>query len=146
MSFEKKPVFIFSSAVSVQEETHVPAKIFHRGIGPEELMALKGCVRKSDPREFWHRSPLGDTISLESWVGQTVLFVAQDPTTRRELSSVPRTITACYEKPVAEVTVDELFGTIAELAMQQVGCTLQEFFDANEHFRGFTMAMVIRVD
>ncbi|MBI2607673.1 MAG: hypothetical protein HYW51_02510 [Candidatus Doudnabacteria bacterium] len=88
--------------------------------------------------EFWHQ--LG---GLGNWVGSDVDLVAVDKPGGRELGRVRRTIAACYEKPVAEVTSTELDGTMAQLAMQQAGCSLQEFFDAGQ--QSFTTAMVIRL-
>lgn len=102
----------------------------------EELNELRGCVRKSDPSEFWHASG-----SLEHWVGKQVRFVLKQ--NGREQASVPRIIESISEKPAYKVSATNLEGTLAAIAMCKMDMTFLQFF--HNILGGHDLAMVIRV-
>lgn len=131
-----KKIVLVQNLDSLVAGTNVPPKIFHVGITPDQLGELRGCVRKSDPNDFWHHGG-----SLEQWVGQQVLLVLRRGNT--ELARELRVIESMSEKPAEEVTEADLEGTLAAIAMSEGEMTFLEFF--RDVHGGKDLAMVIRV-
>jgi hypothetical protein len=113
-----------------------PPKIFHSGITGGQLAELSGCVRKSNPSEFWHNED-----SLDRWIGQQVQFVLKQD--GKELERVTRVIESIEEKQVEAVTEADLQGTLAGLVVRECGMPFLQWFRDVHH--GGKMAMVIRV-
>jgi len=131
----KSVVLITAGVVTMSDRSALP-KVFHYGLSVEELRQLKRVVRKSEPTEFWHQNG-----PLSSWVGQDVLLVLRDDQLK-EIGSVRRTIVRCYDKPVAEITDEDLEGSLAAIAMEEREIPFLTFF--NDHGGG-DMAMVIEL-
>jgi len=117
-------------------ETVKPPKIFHRGCSLPTFNVLKGYARGTNQKEFWHEKPLA------AWVGTEVIFVLQDEEGQpaREVTHV---IKECYEKPIADLTREDLAGTLVKWAMGQEAVTVREYFERN--FPEAEKALVIRV-
>lgn len=117
-----------------------PPKLFHAGISEWQLRRLTGCVRRTNPDEFWHRRP------LDSWVGERVEFILDDrsPTASSQtLANVQRIITAITVKEPLTVTKEDLRGTLAELGMQQCRISFIAWF--RDVHGGKDRALIIRV-
>lgn len=103
--------------------------IYHAGITSAQLGQLKGCARKVNPNPF--------PGTLEQWRGAMVRFAIVGG------DEVFRTIESICIKPLTDVNDSDVVGTLAEIAMREMGLTFEQFF--REAYGQQSHAMIIRV-